>query len=96
MSTRLVTTENDFCPVGPVDKRLNLFKVTDGIDAEQALEKVSALLKVIAGSIEDAAMGTIEFDGQHAWLALHAAESAKAIIDALWYALQFDARESGQ
>lgn len=88
MSARLVTTETAFSAVGPAAQKLTIFKVTDGIDAEHALEKASNLLDAILASIEDAAMGTAKLEGQPAWLTLHAAESTKAIIDALWDTLQ--------
>lgn len=88
MSARLVTTETAFAAVGTAAQKLTIFKVTDGIDAEHALEKASNLLEVIVASIEDAAMGTAKLEGHPAWLTLHAAESTKAIIDALWNTLQ--------
>jgi hypothetical protein len=88
MSSRLVTTENDFSPVGVATQKLTIFIVKEGIDAEHALEKASNLLEMIVGSIEDAAMGMTKFDGHQAWLTLHAAETTKAIIDALWNTLQ--------
>jgi hypothetical protein len=88
MNARLATTENHFSPVGPAIEKLTMFKVTEGIDAEHALEKASNLLEIIVASIDDAAMGTTKLEGHHAWLALHAAESTKAIIDALWNTLQ--------
>lgn len=95
MSPCLVTTVKEFGPVGPAAEKLTLFRVAEGIDAEHALEKASALLEIIVGSIEDAAMGTTRFDGQQAWLTLHAAETTKAIIDALWNTIQF-AEEGGK
>lgn len=88
MRPRLITSEDDFGAVGPAAEKLKIFKVTAGIDAEHALEKASNLLEVIIGSIDDAAMGTNKLEGHHAWLTLHAAESTKAIIDALWNTLQ--------
>ena len=92
MKTRLMTTEKEFGSVGPATEKLSIFKIAEGIDAEHALNKASDLLEIIVGSIEDAAMGTTKFDGQQAWLTLHAAESAKAIIDALWNTLELGGR----
>ncbi|WP_158541410.1 MULTISPECIES: DUF3077 domain-containing protein [unclassified Pseudomonas] len=83
-----MTTEKEFSAVGPATEKLKIFKVAEGIDAEHALNKASDLLEIIVDSIEDAAMGTVKFDGHSAWLALHAAESAKAIVDALWNSLE--------
>lgn len=57
MRAPLVTTEKSFSPIGPVAEKLTLLKVAGGIDSMHALEKASALLQVIVGSIEDAAIG---------------------------------------
>ena len=90
MSQRLVTTENDFCPVGPAQESLSIFRVVEGIDAEHALEKISNLMEVVVLSIESAAMSETKLEGHTAWLTLHAAESVKAIIDSLWDTLQLE------
>lgn len=67
-----------------------MFKVVEGIDAEYALEKISNLMELVVLSIEGAAMDATKLEGHNAWLTLHAAESAKAIIDSLWATLQFE------
>ena len=90
MNKRLATTEKNFCRAGPAQEKLSMFKVVEGIDAEHALEKASSLMEVVMLSIDDAAMGVTELKGQHAWLVLHAVESAKAIIDALWTTLDLE------
>lgn len=96
MNARLITTETVFGVIGPVSEKLSIFKVAPGLDAELALEKASNLLEVIVASIEDAAMQTTKFEGQQAWLTLHAAESTKAIVDALWRTLQLEDRGGEQ
>lgn len=88
MNRQLVTTETSFCPIGPVEKELRMFKVSADIDAESALEKASNLMQIVLQSIDDAAMGTVKLEGHQAWLTHHAAESCKAIIDALWDTIQ--------
>jgi hypothetical protein len=88
MSARLTTSSKGFGLVGCVDKKTRLFNVTDGIDAEDALERASAMMEAIMDGLEGAAMNNGKFDCSHAWLTLHAAESVKAIIDGLWKTLE--------
>lgn len=78
MSAPLVTRETELS---------SCFSVRQGVDAEVALCKASDLLSIALEPVLDAAMGTPLKDNQ-AWLAHHALESAKAIIDALWDELQ--------
>lgn len=78
MSRPLVTRETELS---------NCFSVRPGVDAEVALCKASDLLSIALEPVFDAAMGT-PLKGNQAWLAHHALESAKAIIDALWAELQ--------
>jgi hypothetical protein len=84
MKKPLATTPYTFCTVGPAVKKLKIFSVNGKIEAEHALEKASNLLEMLVMSLDDAAMEVTKLEGQHAWLTLHAAESAKAIIDSLW------------
>lgn len=88
MNGPLVTRETTFSPVGPAEEDLCIFKVNADISAENALEKASCLLQIVLHSIHDAAMGELKLEGHQAWLTHHAAESCKAIIDALWDTLQ--------
>lgn len=88
MTAQLITSDTAFSPVGLASDELNMFHVSEGISAEAALEKASNLLESILCILDDAAMGQAKLEGHHAWLTLHATESAKAIIDALWATIQ--------
>lgn len=88
MTAQLITSDTAFSPVGFASDDLKIFYVSEGISAGDALEKASNLLESILCILDDAAMGQTKLEGHHAWLALHATESAKAIIDALWATTQ--------
>jgi 4'-phosphopantetheinyl transferase EntD len=88
MTVPLVTSVKEFGQVGFADKQARIFTVAEGIDAEDALEKASMMMESIMDSLEVAAMGQVKLETSHAWLALHAAESVKAIIDGLWKTLE--------
>ena len=72
---------------GWVGKKQNLFTVSAGIDAADALNTASDLLDAAMTPIFDAGMGE-PLEGNQAWLAHHAIESAKAVIDSVRQAME--------
>jgi hypothetical protein len=88
MNKSFTTSLKTFCEVDYAGQHSHIFSIAEGIEAEHALSKTSSLLEVVISSLDDVAMHQAELKGHDAWLALHALESAKAIIDSLWATLQ--------
>lgn len=61
----------------------DLLAVRQGVPMNSALEKASCLLSLLRDPLGDVGMGN-PMDPNTAYLLLHALESAKAIIDAVW------------
>lgn len=90
MSTPTIKTAplHTFHDSGDVSKKQKLFTVTPDIPLRDALNSVSDLLDLMRDPIYAAAMGEQALEDNHAFLVLHALESAKAVIDSLWSAAE--------
>ena len=84
-----LTTEDGhaFRNSGTVGTNPYLFTVSAGVDAADALSTASDLLDAALTPIFEAGMGEA-LEGNQAWLAHHAIESAKAVIDSVCEALK--------
>lgn len=80
----MITTErSEFSTTGVGGDLRMMFAVNEGVPALHALTSASNLLSMIEEPVFEAAMGNEPLEHNRAWLAHHALESAKAIVDSL-------------
>ncbi|MCY1360809.1 hypothetical protein D9M69_474540 [compost metagenome] len=73
-----------------MDKKQFLFTVTPGVDLVDALNSVSDFLDMCHDPIYEAAMGNRPLADNEAWLVVHALNSAKAVVDSLKWAAEYE------
>ncbi len=89
MSNAIKTVpRHTFHSTGDVSKKQNLFSVMSDVPLLDALNSASDMLDSLHDPIYAAALGEQPLKGSHAWLVLHALNSAKAVIDSLWQAVE--------
>lgn len=79
----ITTARSEFSTTGVGGNLRMMFAVNEGVSALHALTSASNLLSMIEDPVFEAAMGNEPLEHNRAWLAHHALESAKAIVDSL-------------
>lgn len=79
-----------------LEKKQFLFAVTPDADLVDLLNSASHFLDIVRDLIYEAALEQVPLKDKQAWLVLHMRQSAKAVIDSLWTAVEEAAEREKQ